>query len=332
MGLADEFDYPLRGPDALKIALIGGGLLFAAVVINLVGTLLSIVLIGLLILPFAFVPQLLTQGYFVSVLDSTLDGEAEPPGWADWADIFVDGLKLVVVVIAYFAPVLALSIVFAVVFAGLSATAGAGGDPGGAVAGVGAVAGLLFGLLAVALSLAALYLAPIGLCGMAHDDALGGAFDLSRLRAVGTSREYAVAWLVGGAILVVGGGVAQLLVFLLVGFPLVFVVQVLAFRIFARGYADALGLDVAPAGADASDLDSPTPATDPDPLGGTSTGADADADGTGVASPGSDPDPLADDASDRFAPDDEGETGGGPTDDGIEPDESDAGDDDARRD
>jgi hypothetical protein len=141
------------------------------------------------------------------------------------------------------------------------------------------------------LSLAALYVAPIGLCGMVHDDALGGAFDPDRLREVGTSREYAVAWLAGGAILVVGGGAAQLLVFLLIGFPLVFVVQVLSFRIFARGYADALGLDVAPAGADASDLGSPAPAADPDPLSGP---------GTDVDEPGE-----ASDTPDRFAPDDE---------------------------
>lgn len=296
MGLADEFDYPLRGPDALKIALIGGGLLFAAVLINIVGTLLSIVLIGLLILPFAFVPQLLTQGYLVRVLDSTLDGEAEPPVWEDWTDIFVDGLKLIAVVLAYFVPVVVLAVVAAVVIAGLSATAGAAGEPGGALAGVGAAVGLLFGLLAVVLSLAALYVAPIGLCGMVHDDALSGAFDPDRLREVGTSREYAVAWLAGGAILVVGGGAAQLLVFLLVGFPLVFVVQVLSFRIFARGYADALGLEVAPAGADAdadadaSDPASPTPAADPDPLSGPGT----DADEPGEAS----------DPPDRFAPDD----------------------------
>jgi hypothetical protein len=307
MGLADEFDYPLRGPDALKIALIGGGLLFAAVLINLVGTLLSIIVIGLLILPFAFVPQLLTQGYLVRVLDSTLDGGAEPPAWAEWTDIFVDGLKLLVVVIVYFLPLVVLSVVFAVLFAGLSATAGGGGDPGGALAGVGAAVGLLFGLLVVVLSIAALYLAPIGLCGMAHDGDFGGAFDLSRLRAVGTSREYAVAWLVGGAILVVGGGVAQLLVFLLVGFPLVFVVQVLAFRIFARGYADALGLDVASAGADASGVASPAPAADPDPLSGQQT----DPDGPGPA----DPDPLTGDASegedgtaDGSTPDDDGDT------------------------
>lgn len=282
MSLADELDYPLRGNDALVTMLIGGGLALAVVAIQLVGFALTLVFIGFLILPFAFVPQILVQGYLFRVLGTTLDGDAEPPIWEDWADMFVDGLKMVAVVIAYTIPLVVVSgVLFVAVFVVSSVGAGAGGDAGGALAGVGLVVGLVLGLLTLVLGLGVFYALPIGLCGMAQDDALGGAFDLGRLREVGTSREYAVAWAVGAAVFVVGGGVAQLLVVLLVGFPLRFATQALGFRYFARGYADALGVDVAPAGAEATTAGAGTPA-DPDPLyddaGGPTTGTTTDAD------------------------------------------------------
>jgi hypothetical protein len=275
MALADELDYPTRGPDALKTMLIGGALLFAAVVINFVGSLLLIVLVGLLILPFALVPQILTQGYLVRVLDSTVDGGVDPPVWEEWADTFVDGLKLVLVAIVYAVPTVVLGVVtFAVLFATTSVGAGAGGNAGNALAGVSVVLALVLGLAVLVLSLATFYLLPVGLCGMVHDGAVGGAFDLDRLRTVATSREYAVAWLAGAAVIVVGGGVAQFLAVLLVGFPLLFAAQVLGFRYFARGYADALGLDVAPPGATPSPggPDGTTAVTDPDPLAGGDAG------------------------------------------------------------
>ena len=287
VSLADELDYPLRGDDALVTMLIGGGLALAAAAISIVGSVLTFVLIGFLLLPFAFVPQILVQGYLFRVLGTTLDGDAEPPVWEDWEDLFVDGLKLVAVVIAYTLPVVVVSgVLFVAVFVVSSVGAGAGGDAGGALAGVGLVVGLVLGLLTVVLGLGVFYVLPIGLCGMAQDDALGGAFDLGRLREVGTSREYAVAWAVGAAVFVVGGGVAQFLFVLLVGFPLRFATQALGFRYFARGYADALGVDVAPAGAETTAAGAGTPA-DPDPLyddtepttgAGTDTGTTTDAD------------------------------------------------------
>jgi hypothetical protein len=318
MVLADELDYPTRGPDALKTMLIGGGLLLAGSVIGFVGGLLTLLLVGFLILPLAFVPQILTQGYLVRVLGSTVDGEADPPVWEEWADVFVDGLKFVLVSLLYSLPVVVVGVVLlAVLFATTSIGAGAGGSAGNAVAGLSVVLGLLVGLALLVLSLAVFYLLPIGLCGMAHDDAVGGAFDLDRLRAVATSREYAVAWLAGAVVFVVGGGIAQFLVFLLVGFPLLFAAQVLGFRYFARGYADALDLEVAPP--------DPTPspaAPDPDPLTPDDPGR-TEADGTAP------PDEGAAGADDTLAGDEDSAVGAGdaPTDDTPADDP-----DDARRD
>lgn len=279
MSLTDEIDYPSRGDDALKTMLIGGALAFLAVLINLVGSVLAVVLIGFLILPFALVPQILTQGYLVRVLDDTLDGGVDPPVWEEWTDVFVDGLKFVVVSIVYSLPVVVVSVILVLLFAfGTSVGAGVGGDGGGAIAGLSVLLALVLGLVVLALALAVFYVLPIGICGMAQDDAIGGAFDLDRIREVATTREYAVGWGAGAVTLVVGGGIAQFLVFILIGFPLLFAAQVLAFRFFARGYADALGLDVAPEGASPTAAGAGEPAAtdvpDPDPMGTNTFGSE----------------------------------------------------------
>jgi hypothetical protein len=287
--LADEINYPVRGDDALVAMLIGGGLVFAVVLINIVASFLAIFLIGFLLVPFAFVPQLLTQGYLLRVLDDTLDGGVEPPQWDEWVDLFVDGLKSAAVGIVYAIPLIVVAVAWAVFsFVGTLAGASAGGEAGGAIAGLSVVLTAVLPLVLLALSLGVFYVLPIGLCGMAQDDSLGGAFDLGRIRTVATDRSYAVAWTVAVAISLPVGFVAQLLTFLLVGFPLLFVVQVLAFRLVARGYADALGVDVAPPGAE------PSPAgagagNVPDPLGGTESSG---AVGTGGDTTSA-PDPLA---------------------------------------
>lgn len=161
---------------------------------------------------------------------------------------------------------------------GTTLGSGVGGEGGGAVAGISALIALVLGLVVFALVLAAAYVLPIGVCGMVHDDALGGAFDVDRIREVATDRDYAVAWGAGAVTLLVGGGVAQFLALLLVGFPLLFAAQVLAFRLFARGYADALGLDIAPEGgtptATGAGATSPTSVPDPDPTGTNTLGVD----------------------------------------------------------
>jgi hypothetical protein len=282
MALADEIDYPSRGDDAVKTMLIGGALVLAPSVLSFVAVLLIFTFIlapvGLLLLPFALVPQLLTQGYLVRVLDDTLDGGVEPPQWRDWSGIAVDGLKFLAVSIAYSVPIfLGFLVVGAIALAGTSIGAGIGGDGGGALAGLSVVLTLVLSLVFVVLALAVGYLLPVGVCAWVHDDSLGGAFDVDRIRAVATTREYAVAWGAGVLTLLVGGGVAQVLFFLLVGFPLLFAAQVLAFRFFARGYADALDLDVAPAGATPAAAGTEAAATsvpDPDPLATDTLGAE----------------------------------------------------------
>lgn len=312
MALADEIDYPSRGDDAVKTILIGGALVLAPSVVSLVAVFLIVTFIlapvGLLLLPFALVPQLLTQGYLVRVVDDTLDGRVEPPPWRDWSDIAVDGVKFLAVGITYLVPILlGFLVVGAVALAGTSLGAGIGGEGGGVVAGLSAVLTLVLSLVFVGLTLAVGYVLPIGVCGWRHDDSLGGAFDVDRIRAVATTREYALAWGAGVLTLLVGGGVAQVLFFVLVGFPLLFAAQVLAFRFFARGYAGALNLDVAPPGASRPTADATeTSVPDPDPLATDTLGTERpEAERTPAGAPGDETGDAGHDGPERLSLDEE---------------------------
>lgn len=242
--------YPLRGDDATRNLLIGGGLLLLGGIVSIVALLLSFLFIGIFLFPFALVPQVLVQGYLVRVLRSTVAGGSEPPAFDEWGDLAVDGVRFVVVSVVYSLPVVVVSVLLAVVLVGATTLgAGAGPDQAGAAGVVVLLVGGVGGLLVVLLTLALLYLAPAGLCAMVQEDELSAAFDLDRLRRVGRDRDYAVAWGIGTAVMLVGNSVGQMLMVLLVGFPVVFGSQVAGFRLFALGYADALDLDRAGGGS-----------------------------------------------------------------------------------
>lgn len=234
--------YPLNGEDGTRNVLIGGGLLLLGVLINFVAFLLLVVFVGALLFPLALIPQILVQGYLVRVLRSTVAGGTEPPAFDDPTDLGLDGLKLVAVATVYSIPVVVVAGVLTAVLVGVSVL---GTDPEavGAASGVALAVAAVGGVLAFVLLAAIFYLVPIGLCAMVHEGEVRAAFDLGRLRRVGTDRDYAVAWGIGAAVMTVGGGIGQMLFVLLVGFPIAFAAQVAGFRLFALGYAEALDLD-----------------------------------------------------------------------------------------
>jgi hypothetical protein len=160
---------------------------------------------GLLsLLSFLVIPVFLVLGYGARVLRDTMaDPESEAaPVFDDWGALLVDGLKQFVVGLAYF---LVPGVIVAVVAGGLIAAAVSGN---GAVR-VGAIIGALGGLLlAGVLFLVAYYLLPAALTVVAVSGRLGDAFDFGRMRALVTTREYAVRWAVGLGVLLVAGAVA----------------------------------------------------------------------------------------------------------------------------
>lgn len=224
--LEDALRYPLNSDDRVATLLIGGAL----------------ILLSPLVLP-AFV----MQGYLLRVLRSAAAGEDAAPSFTDWGGLFVDGLKLLVVGLAY-------GLVIAVPFVIAAAVVGVGSGLGSAVGGDAAapavgIVGILLFLLATLLSILIAYLLPAAMTNFAVEGRMGAAFDVDTVSSAAFSTDYLVGVVLG---VVLGGAinaVAGPLVFLLVGLPLLFYGQVVTSYCFARGFAEATAADGAVSGA-----------------------------------------------------------------------------------
>lgn len=210
--------------DWIKTVLIGGVLSF----------------LGILI-----VPMFLVYGYVVRALRTTIDGESRPPAFDDWGTLLVDGFKAWLVGIVY----MIVPIVVGLVTVGGAMLAMMTGDPVGAGAGV---AGLFAGMaLTFVLALVFGYVAVAAIVHFAHEGNLGAAFDFDRLRDVVFHRDYAVAWLLSILVFVAAGIVTGVpLVGWILGPFVSFYAAVVAARLWADGYADALEAADSTAGVD----------------------------------------------------------------------------------
>jgi len=257
--LSDTIEYPLEGDDAVTTLLVGGGLYLLAM---------------LLVFPGLFV-----GGYSVAVCRNVLDGNPEPPAFDDWGTLAVDGLYVAAISLLYWLPGL---VVGGVAFLALTLLA----------VGIGSssvVAGSLFlfvlfgSALLFAYALAVGYLLPAAIVNYARTDRLSAAWEVGALREVVTDGGYAKGWAVGSLVLLGVNSAGNLLVWILVGFPVLFYGQVAAMHAFTRGTMSAL--DIAPPSPDhaaeatgaGGGATAPTPGDGP----GGSTGADRPGRSTG---------------------------------------------------
>jgi hypothetical protein len=222
--LSDALHYPLDSDDWLRTILVGG--------------LLSV--LSVLVLP---IPLL--QGYYVRVLRGTTHGDAAPPAFDEWGDLFVDGLKLIGVNIAVSLVVIVAMFVVGIV-TGFGSAIGSGAGPvvgSGANGGLGGLGGLLtvvafFAFVAFALLLG--YVAPAMFANFAREDSMAAAFDVSTVLAAATTADYLIAWVLAVVVALVLGTIASLLSIVVVGIFALFYVQVVTYYLFGRGFADGL--------------------------------------------------------------------------------------------
>jgi hypothetical protein len=209
--LSDGLYYPSRSDDALMTVLIGG---------------------VLSILSFLLIPILFVFGYFLRVLEHTVEGDDEPPVFDDWGDLGMSGLLAFVVTVLYY---LVPTVVF-VVLGGAGALTGSGDV---AAAGF-AIAALVSGLLFIALT----YVYPAAITNFARTGSVGDAFAFGDISSVVVSPDYLVAWVVGFIIFVSGFvvvGVLSLIPILgtIVGVFVNFYIQVAAYRVFGLAFRRA---------------------------------------------------------------------------------------------
>lgn len=177
--LEEAIRYPWKGEDNVETIAIGG-------ILSLLG--------------FLIVPVFPVYGYAVRVIRDVSAGADEyPPVFEDWEELFVDGLKAVVVALVYSLVPLAMFAVAAVAWF-VPVTASAAADGPGALGAVGFLVGVAVTFAAVAASLALVYLVPAAVAAFARTGRLGAAFSASDLRAIGGSKPYATGWLVAVAV------------------------------------------------------------------------------------------------------------------------------------
>lgn len=259
--LEDALKYPFRGEESTKRLVIGGALPFLSAAIYMVGALLTLIVVGFLVMPFALVPRVLLWGYAAVVVAAVLAGHEEPPEFSDWKRIGIDGLRAAAVALVYSIPLLVLA--FGVMgVASVTAPMAEQSPAAGPGATMGVVWGF-FGLLVGIYALGLYYVLPAAIVNFVHEDDIAAAFHLRTVKDIVVSTDYLVAWLLGAIILLVGGIIALPLYFVLVGFVLRFYTIVVAAYLVTRGSMEAMGW-TPPTGPDA-----PTP-------GATATGTSGD--------------------------------------------------------
>jgi len=227
----DALRFPLAGDDGVRSIIIGGILSF---------------------LSFLIIPIFPVLGYYLRAAEAGATGSEVAPPFDDWNELLVDGLRVLVVGVAYFLIPLAV-FVGTTVAVGVSvfAVGQGGGPPTTAMTGVGVVGGILF-LLAVILSLVATYVFPAGLVALARDGDIAAAFDTSRVFGAAFSADYFVAGLLAIILSLVAGILTFVLtavtfgLFALLGVFVQFYVQVAFFYLFGRGYGKALDISPTP--------------------------------------------------------------------------------------
>lgn len=141
------------------------------------------------------VPAVFVLGYNLRVVESVLDGQEDPPEFRDWGDLFVDGIKAVVVLVAYVLLPLAVG-TFILAFVASAAGFNFGG-PFPTIPAALSVGGvfLVVALLLAGLALVVAYIAPAALVQLARTRSLGAAFSTDDVQALAKANAYGSTWL-----------------------------------------------------------------------------------------------------------------------------------------
>jgi len=107
--LKDSIKYPLS--DGKKILILGVIILFSEIsgIATFLGT-RNVALIGLLMIIGVLIDAL-AYGYLFRIIKSSLAGLAELPNFNSWFEMFIDGIKLLIVSTVYLIPALIMNLV-----------------------------------------------------------------------------------------------------------------------------------------------------------------------------------------------------------------------------
>ncbi|EJN58889.1 DUF4013 domain-containing protein [Halogranum rubrum] len=206
--LSDALSFPRSGDDWLPTLVIGALLIPLSVLV---------------------IPAFILQGYFARVIRAAATNDSTAPSFTDWGDLLVTGLKMAVIGFAY-------SLVINVPSFGLQFLVAFGANESS----VGVLLVVML-LVVLALSLVVAFFAPAALVNFAIEDSFGAAFDFGTIWSGVATSEYVVAWLLAMVVGVVGFLVGAVFSVVLVGFLVLFYVQIATYYLLARGFVKGLG-------------------------------------------------------------------------------------------
>lgn len=220
--LREALRFPRNREGATRDLLIGGALVLASPIL---------------------LPGLLLEGYLLRVMNAGARGRRVPPAFGDWGRLLVDGFRAVVVAVVWGLLPLALLV------AGTAATAATvlplrglprspSVNPNLVTVEQIAVVGVVVFALAVLAVVCWVHL-PAALVALATQGRLGAAFQTGALWSIVSTKQYLVGCVLGGVVLVVGSILATVFTPLLVGFVLLFYVQVAVAYIVGRSVGGA---------------------------------------------------------------------------------------------
>lgn len=213
MDIVENIKYPTNDSEWIKKVLIGGILLLIPI-LNFVCT-----------------------GYYLKVIKGSIEGRNNMPEWDDWGDLFIKGISVLIISLAYLIiPIILISIIILIVsssgllFAGIFESASMG------------VVTLLFILIGSLIGFITLFIVnlmfPMSLAMFANEWSFGDAFKIreiiSRIKSVFI--EYVIAIIVIYILL--------LLVFIVawipfIGWAALFYVMVVSGKIYGKAFANS---------------------------------------------------------------------------------------------
>lgn len=217
----DSLRYPLRGSDWLKTIAIGGvlGILSAFIV-----------------------PAILVSGYLIREMRGVIGGETEPPKFGSWGDMFVEGVKAIVIGLIYAAVPFIMFLIAGGVFV-LSAPFQTGQmlSPASVNALLNPLGTAFAGLLALIVA----YLLPAALANFSVHGSVRSGFEYGNISRLVLSGDYLFAWLIALAIGFVLGAISAGLNLTIVGAVLVpfltFYTSMVVYYLYGNAYRKVIG-------------------------------------------------------------------------------------------
>lgn len=252
--LREALRAPYRSDDAVGTLIVGGVLTLLSIVFVPGWALLLLAdpIVGTAATPIALAPWFVLRGYYLRVLSEGIEGATASPSFVRWGRLVRDGVKSIVLTLAYLVPA---GFLLALAGVALLVAEDVGIDPeavGPTVADTAietvaidesavAVAILVIGLAFLAYVLVYLYARPAAEAVLAETGRLRSAISPGEVGSTAIDGRFAGAWLYSILVAIFGGAIAIATIPAIVGIFLLFSVRVSITFLLGYGAADMLG-------------------------------------------------------------------------------------------